>query len=62
LDGLVIARLRTFLADPGAILDAVDNDSHNGSGRSQLIECGRQLAEDLGGLAPDTVKATLRTL
>ena len=40
---------RTFLADPGAILDAVDGDSHNGSGRSQLIECGRQLAEDLGG-------------
>ena len=34
LDGLVIARLRTFLADPGAIFDAVDNDSHNGSGRS----------------------------
>jgi site-specific DNA recombinase len=62
LEGLVINRLRTFLADPGAILDAVDGDSHNGSGRSQLIECGRQLAEDLGGLAPDTVKATLRTL
>jgi hypothetical protein len=29
-EGLVINRLRTFLADPGAILDAVDNDSHNG--------------------------------
>ena len=39
----------TFLADPGAILDAVDGNSHNGSGRSQLIECGRQLSEDLGG-------------
>ena len=47
-------KIRTFLADPGAILDAVDGDSHNGSGRSQLIECGRQLAEDLGGLAPGT--------
>ena len=32
LEGLVINRLRTFLADPGAILDAVDNDSHSGSG------------------------------
>jgi hypothetical protein len=62
LEGLVINRLRTFLTDPGAILDAVDGDSHNGSGRSQLIECGRQLAEDLGGLAPDTVKAMLMTL
>jgi site-specific DNA recombinase len=62
LEGLAINRLRTFLADPGAILDAVDNESHNGSGCSQLIERGRQLAEDLGGLAPDKVKATLMTL
>jgi hypothetical protein len=38
LEGLVINRIRTFLADPGAILDAVDNQSHNGSGCSQLIE------------------------
>ena len=49
LEGLVINRLRTFLADPGAILDAVDNESHSGSGRSQLIERGRQIAEELGG-------------
>jgi site-specific DNA recombinase len=35
LEGLVINRIRTFLAGPGAILDAVDNDSHNGSGCSQ---------------------------
>ena len=62
LEGLVINRLRKFLADPGAILDAVDNESHNGSGCSQLIERSRQIAENLGGLAPDTVEATLRTL
>ena len=61
LEGLVINRLRTFLADPGTILDAVDN-SHNGSARSQLIECGRQLAEELGAHAPDKVKATLMAL
>jgi site-specific DNA recombinase len=30
LEGLVINRLRTFLADPGAILDALDNGSHSG--------------------------------
>ena len=52
LEGLVINRLRTFLADPGAILDAIDNESHSGSGCTQLIERGRQLAEDLGGCAP----------
>jgi hypothetical protein len=62
LEGLVINRLCTFLADPGAILDAVDNESHSGSGCSQLIERGHQLAEDLGGFAPDKVKATLLTL
>ena len=52
----MINKLRTFLADPGAILDAVDNDAHGGSG--QLIERSRQIAEELGGHAPDEVKAT----
>ena len=62
LEGLVISRLRKFLADPGAILDAVDNKSHNGSGCSQLIERSRQIAEDIGAHAPDKVKATLMAL
>ena len=62
LEGLVINRLRTFLADPGAILDAVDSESHSGSGQSQLIERGRQIAEELGGHAPDKVKAMLMAL
>src|SRR6202171_6015103 len=62
LEGLVINRIRTFLADPGAILDAVDNDSHDGPGRSQLIERSRQIAEELGAHAPDKVKATLMAL
>src|SRR5450631_3129213 len=62
LEGVVINRLCTFLADPGAILDAVDNESHSGSGCSQPIERGRQLAADLGVSAPDKVKATLMAL
>ena len=57
----MINRLRTFLADPGAILDEIDNDSPSGSG-SQLIERGRQVAEELGGQAPDELKAMLMTL
>jgi len=61
LEGLVINRLRTFLADPGAVLDAVDG-SHGGSGQRQLIERGRQIADELGALAPDEVKATLLRL
>ena len=61
LEGMVVNRLRTFLADPGAILDAIDNESLSGR-RSHLIERGRQVAEELGGPAPDKVKATLMTL
>ena len=62
LEGLVINRLRSFFADPGAILDAVDSESHGGSGSSQLIERGRQTAEDLGGQAPYERKAMLMAL
>src|SRR5262249_9183215 len=62
LDGLVINRLRAFLADRGANLDALDDESHAGSGQSQLIERGREIAEQLGAQAPNEVKATLMTL
>ena len=62
LEGLVTNRLRTFLADPGAILDAVDKDLHGDPGRSQLIERSRQIAEELGAHTPDKVKAALMTL
>jgi site-specific DNA recombinase len=62
LESLVINRLRTFLTDKGAILDAVHNESHDGVGQSQLIEHGRQIADELGAQAPDKVKATLMTM
>jgi site-specific DNA recombinase len=62
LESLVINRLRTFLADPGAIFDTVDNESHSGSERSQLIERGRQMAEKLGGQALYELKAMLMAL
>jgi site-specific DNA recombinase len=61
LEGLVIARLRSFLGDAGAILDAID-DAHSGSEQGQLIERGRQITEDLGDPAPDKVKALLMAL
>jgi hypothetical protein len=62
LEGLVINRLCAFLADPTAILDAVEDESHTGSGQSQLIEHGRRIAEELEVQAPDKVKATLMAL
>ena len=60
LEGLVINRLRAFLADGGAILDALDDESH--SGQSQLIKRGREVAEQLAAQAPTEVKTTLMTL
>jgi site-specific DNA recombinase len=54
---LVINRLRSFLVDPTAILDAIDVPSG-----SQLIERGGQMAEELGAQPPDKVKATLIVL
>jgi hypothetical protein len=62
LDGLVIARLRTFLADPTAVLDAIDDESPAGSMQSQLIQRGRQIAEGLEAQDPNEVKATLMAL
>jgi site-specific DNA recombinase len=62
LESLVLNRLRTFLTDQGAMLDAIHNESHDGVGQGQLIEHGRQIAEELGTQAPDKVKLTLMTM
>ena len=62
LEGLVINRLRNFFADPAALLDVADAEPHTGSGQRQLIERGRQIAEELSAETPDKVKATLMAL
>ena len=62
LESLVITRLRTFLADQGAILDAVRDEHADGAGQNRLIKRGRQIAEELGSLAPDQIRAMLRAL
>ena len=61
LEGLVMDRLRSFFADPGAVLDAID-ETQSGTGQSQLVERGRQVAEELGTQGANEVKATLMTL
>ena len=58
----MINRLRNFFADPAALLDVADAETHPGSGQRQLIERGRQVAEELGAETPDKVKATLMAL
>src|SRR6266540_917068 len=55
LEGLVINRVRAFLANPTAVLDVVEDGSPSGSRQGQLIKRGRQIAEELGAGTPDKV-------
>jgi len=62
LETLVITRLRTLLADRGAILDAIQNEYPGAAEQNRLIRRGRQIAEELGTLPSDQIRATLMTL
>ena len=62
LETAVINRLRTFLANRGNLLDAIDNEADDNVGRGHLIERGRQIADELGAQAPEKIKAILMTL
>jgi site-specific DNA recombinase len=62
LEGLVIDRLRAFLADEGAVLSAIGDSEENGIEQMRLIARGRQVSEELTTLAPDTVRSILMTL
>jgi len=60
LESLVVDRLRAFLADEGALLGAIGDETTPGVG--QLIERGHQIADGLQLQEPDGVKATLMSL
>ncbi len=62
LESLVINRIHAFLADPAALLDAIEDGSQSDSNQGQLIKRGRQLAQELRAETPDKVKATLMAL
>jgi site-specific DNA recombinase len=62
LESLVIDRLRAFLADQGAILDAVRNEHPDGAHQKRLISRGRQIAEELPTMVPDQTRAVLIAL
>ena len=62
LESLVITRLRTFLSDQGAILNAIRDEHADGAGQNRLIGRGLQIAEELGTFAPDQIRAMLMRL
>jgi hypothetical protein len=62
LEKLVINRLRNFFADPAELLDVAGAQTPPGSSQRQLLERGRQVAEELTAERPDKVKATLGAL
>jgi len=62
LERLVINGFRDFFTDPIALLDVADTETLPDSGQHQLIERGRQVAEELNTQTPDKAKATLMAL
>jgi site-specific DNA recombinase len=62
LEGIVLARVRSFLADAGAILDAIRDQHTEGAQQYRLIERARQIARELTTQAPDQTRALLTTL
>jgi site-specific DNA recombinase len=62
LENLVVNRLRAFLTDQGAVLDAVRNEHPHGANQKRLIARGRQMAEELSTMASDQARAMLMAL
>jgi len=62
LETLVIDRLRSLLADEGAVLTVITDVEPNGAQQKRLIGRGRQISEELPTLAPDIVRSILLTL
>jgi site-specific DNA recombinase len=62
LENLVITRIRNFLADEGAILDAIRDEHADGAGQKRLIGRGRQVANELITLVPEETRAMLMAL
>ena len=62
LECLVINRVRGFLIDQGAILDAVRDEHPDGATQKRLIARAHQIAEELPTLAPDQTRAMLMAL
>jgi site-specific DNA recombinase len=62
LEGLVIGKLRAFLADEGAILSAIGDAEKNGAEQKKLIMRGRQISDEFPTLPPEAIRSIFMTL
>ena len=62
LETLVITKLRSFLADEGAVLNAIREEHVDGAAQSRLIARGVKIAKEIETLTPDRIRAMLMTL
>jgi site-specific DNA recombinase len=62
LETLVITKLRSFLADEGAVLNVIREEHVDGAAQSRLIARGVKIAKEIESLTPDRVRAILMTL
>jgi site-specific DNA recombinase len=59
LEGIVLSRLRAFLADQAAILDTMTEQFQDRTGQSQWLQRARQIADELAAEPQSKVKAML---
>jgi site-specific DNA recombinase len=62
LEGLVVGRLRAFLADEGAILGAISDAAKTGAEQQSLIARAREVAEEFPRLSSDAIRSIVMTL
>ena len=62
LETLVITKLRSFLADEGAVLNVIREEHVDGAAQSRLIGRGVKIAKEIESLTPDRIRAMLMTL
>ena len=62
LETLVITRLRSFLADEGAVLNVIREEYVDGAAQGRLIARGVKIAKEIESLTPDRIRAMLMTL
>jgi site-specific DNA recombinase len=62
LETLVVTKLRSFLADEGAVLNVIREEHVDGAVQSRLIARGVKIAKEIESLTPDRIRAMLMTL